>query len=135
MHRALLEGESAHEHGFGLEQHPGQQNGIIDPVMLAETLAPEEQRIDGADAVSDHGQQKEMSVSPPRHAYNVNPPRRVRKEEFGSGATLHGRRVRKGRDASPRRPARYEPNAVGPSGRPRTPRRGVPTSNYRYVRD
>jgi hypothetical protein len=56
-------------------------------VMLAEALAPEEQRINGAQAVSDYSQQKKMSVSPPRHRLNVNLPRRESKEEFPDDLT------------------------------------------------
>ena len=67
MHRAFLEGQPAHEHGLGLENDAGQQQSIIDDVMVAEALAPEEHRIEGAHAVRDYGQQEEMSVSPPRH--------------------------------------------------------------------
>jgi hypothetical protein len=82
MDRAFLEAQPAHEHGLGLEDDPGQQQRIIDVIVLAEALAPEEQRINGAQAVSDYGQQKDMAISPPRHNHNLNPPCRVRKEEF-----------------------------------------------------
>ncbi len=83
MHRAFLEGQAAHEHGLGLENDPGQEQDVIDVVMLAEALAPKKQRINAAQTVSDYGQQKKMSVSPPGHRLNFNLSQRDRKEELG----------------------------------------------------
>jgi hypothetical protein len=92
---AFLQRKPAHEHGLGLQSETSQQNAVIDMVMGAEALAPKEQRIDRACAVTNYSQQKEMSVSPRKHFYNDNWPRNVRKDEFRGDFTPTEQRTQK----------------------------------------
>jgi hypothetical protein len=63
---AALQAQAAHHHGAGVEEHPGQQQEIIDMVVAAKALAPEEDGVQGAAAVNDHGDQEAVSRIP-RH--------------------------------------------------------------------
>ena len=64
---ALVEGKAALEHGDGMQHEGGEQQQIIQSVIRAKTSSPEENRIDRTQAVTHHGEQKEMAVGEPGH--------------------------------------------------------------------
>ena len=66
--RATVQRQAALEHRQRVQRHAGGEQEIIHPVVPAEAFAPEENRVEGAQAVKHHGQQKAMSVSEPSHA-------------------------------------------------------------------
>ena len=64
---ALLEIETAQEHGERVQRERGEQQEIIRAVVRAKTSSPEENRIDRAQTVKRDGEQKEMTVGEPGH--------------------------------------------------------------------
>ena len=65
--RALVQREAALKHRGGVQSERGQQQQIIHPVVLPKPFAPQEDRVNHADAVKHHGEQEKMSVSKPGH--------------------------------------------------------------------
>jgi hypothetical protein len=61
----MLKGKAALDHGGCVENEREQQQQIIHSIVLAEALAPEENRIRGAQSIDNHRQKKEMPVSKP----------------------------------------------------------------------
>ena len=59
--------KSAQDHGGRVQPESAQQQKIIEPVILAKTFSPQENRIQRAEPVNDYGQQEEMTVSEPSH--------------------------------------------------------------------
>jgi hypothetical protein len=60
------------EHGDGVQPERGEQQEIIHMVILAKPFSPQEYRVNHAQTVNRHGEQKEMSVSKPRHVDRLN---------------------------------------------------------------
>src|SRR5208337_2501976 len=69
---AMVEGETALKHGDRVQRERDEQQEIIHVVILAETLSPQENRVNRAHAVNRHGEQKEMTVSEPGHGDRLN---------------------------------------------------------------
>jgi len=55
-----------------VEDDPGQQEAIVDMIVAAKSLAPQENGIHGAAAVEDYGQQKAGSSIVPGHGVRIN---------------------------------------------------------------
>ena len=70
--RALRDGKAALEHRDRVQRGGGEQQEIIHAVVRAKTFSPQENRVGGADAVTDDGEQKKMPVSEPSHADSLN---------------------------------------------------------------
>ena len=68
---AALEAEAAEEHGAGVEEDTGEQEEVIDMIVTAEALAPEEDGINGAAAVDDNGDQEATSSIMPEHGVSI----------------------------------------------------------------
>lgn len=51
----MVEAESAQNHGSRVKAEAQEEQDIIDPVILPEPFAPEEDRINHAKAVNNHG--------------------------------------------------------------------------------
>jgi hypothetical protein len=62
-----MQRQAALGHGQCVQRHATRQQQVVDPVVPAETFAPEKNRVDGAQAVKRHGQQEKMSVGEPSH--------------------------------------------------------------------
>ena len=60
------------EHGGCVQRERDEQQEIIHVVILAKTLSPQENRVNHAQTVNRHGEQKEMTVSEPRHVDRLN---------------------------------------------------------------
>ena len=71
----MIESKSSHPHGCCMQPKTYEQQKVIDPVVLTKAFAPEENRINHADSIHNHGEQKEVSVSvlicEPAHKYRV----------------------------------------------------------------
>ncbi len=89
---AALQGEAALEHRPGVKPETQQQQRIVDPIVPSESLAQEENRVNGAEAVENHGDQKILPVSQPAHELKLD--ERVR------GARLNWLGRQRGRAAS-----------------------------------
>jgi hypothetical protein len=55
-----------------VEDHAGQEEAVVDMVVAAKALAPEENGINGAAAVEDYGDLKPDSSIMPGHVVRVN---------------------------------------------------------------
>jgi hypothetical protein len=55
-----------------VEDHAGQEEAVVDMVVAAKALAPEENGINGAAAVEDYGDLKPDSSIVPGHGVRVN---------------------------------------------------------------
>jgi hypothetical protein len=55
MNRAMVQAESPQDHGRRVKAESQQKQEIINPVILPESLAPEEDRINHANAVNNNG--------------------------------------------------------------------------------
>jgi hypothetical protein len=65
--RASVDGITAFVHGGRVQGKGDEEQVIIGAVVLAETFSPQENRIQRAQAVNDHSEQKEMTVGEPSH--------------------------------------------------------------------
>ena len=64
----MLQIKTAFDHGGGVQREGGEEQKIIQAVVLSKTSSPQENRIQHAEPVSDYGQQEEMTVSEPSHS-------------------------------------------------------------------
>ena len=69
--RAAFQRKTALEHGRGVKDEAEKQQQIISPVVFAESFAEEKNRVRGAEAVSNYGDEETMSVSKPSHAVRL----------------------------------------------------------------
>src|SRR5881398_1996890 len=81
IYRAAGKSEAALEQGCAVKDEGERKQKITDPVIASEAFAPEENRIDGAEAVNDHGEQKISSISKTNHRerliYAVRPGKHI----------------------------------------------------------
>jgi hypothetical protein len=63
----MFQVETTYGHGGCMKRETGEKQKITEPVILAKTFSPQENRIQRAESVNDYGQQEEMAVSEPRH--------------------------------------------------------------------
>jgi hypothetical protein len=64
----LVDAKATIKHGDRVQPERGEQQEIIHVVILAKPFSPQENRVNHAQTVNRNGEQKEMSVSKPRHA-------------------------------------------------------------------
>jgi hypothetical protein len=67
-----------------MQGESGQKQGVIDEIMPAKAFAPEKKRINGAQTVNDHGQQKVMAIRQPGHGPKLNPRRLAARRNCGA---------------------------------------------------
>jgi hypothetical protein len=68
----MSQSHAAQDHRCRVQAEGAHKQQVIDPVILPKTTPPQENRIDHAQAVTDHGEHEEMSIQvlagEPRHA-------------------------------------------------------------------
>ena len=73
--RTTIQGETTFGHGDGMANDGEDEEAVVDAVAVTEALAPKEDGIKHADAVENHGQQKEMSIGvragKPNHEFRI----------------------------------------------------------------
>ena len=63
----MVEREPALDHSRRLKAKGGEQEQIVDLVVLAKSFSPKENRINHAQAVNTNSEQKEVSIGQPSH--------------------------------------------------------------------
>src|SRR5207248_6774377 len=63
----MIERKTSFNHSGRVQTKSHQQQQVIDPVVLAKALPPQENRINHAQPIDGDGQQKEVPVSEPIH--------------------------------------------------------------------
>jgi hypothetical protein len=63
----MLQVKTTYDHGGRVQRETGEQQKVTQPVILAKTFAPQENRVHRAESVNDYGQQEEMTVCEPSH--------------------------------------------------------------------
>src|SRR5262245_59876227 len=63
----MIEPKSAQNHRGGLQTEAKQKNEVIYVIIAPESFTPQENRVDHAQPVGDHGQEEKMSICEPSH--------------------------------------------------------------------
>ena len=63
----MIEAKPTENHRRGMQTESQQKNQIIDVIVPTKAFAPQENRVNHAQAVGNHGQEEKMSISEPSH--------------------------------------------------------------------